>query len=56
MGLHSLAHGFNFLLLVKLPQINESYMLWDFHGFFCGGPLLTSTFPGYQFRTEGLGG
>lgn len=50
MDLHSPPHGFNFLLLVRLPQLSDSYMLWDSCGVFHHA-FLTSAFPGYQLRT-----
>lgn len=53
--LESPPHGFNFLLLVKLPQLSDSYMLWDSCGVFLDA-FLTSTFPGYQLRTGGVSG
>lgn len=55
MSLHIPPREFNFLLLVKLPQLGDSYMLWDS----CGVShvaFLTSAFPGYQLRTGGVSG
>lgn len=53
MDLHSLPHGFLFLLLVNLPQLSDSYMLWDSCEVFLDA-FLTSTFPGYHLRTGGV--